>query len=142
MIPVDLEKLEQLAAQATPGPWSLVDARAFLDDEDFEIRNGQHCIGYGTSGADAAYIVGACNAVPELIARVRELEVVEEVLARNIADTAFCPLCLIKDCPQYDMGDIGMGAFEPELVDREQCKKSILAHARKGAKEKNEKQSA
>ena len=132
---LDLEKLERLAAQATPGPWEMVDARAFLDDEDFEIRNGQHCIGYGTSEADSAYIVAACNAVPELVARVRELEVVEESLARNLADTAFCPLCLIKDCPQYGNGDLGMGAFEPELVDREQCKKSIIAHARKGAKE-------
>ena len=71
---IDLEELERLAKAATPGPWEMVDARAFLDDEDFEIRNGGHCIGYGTSGKDAAYIVAACNAVPELIARVRELE--------------------------------------------------------------------
>ena len=67
--------------------------------------------------------------------RIRELEIVEESLGRNIADTAFCPLCLIKDCPQYHKGDLGMGAFDPESVDREQCKKSILAHAEKGAKE-------
>ena len=71
---IDLDELEQLAAQATPGPWRLVDARAFLDDEDFEIRNGQHCIGYGTSGANAAYIVAACNSLPELIAENRALQ--------------------------------------------------------------------
>lgn len=51
----------------------MVDATAFLDDEDFEIRNGQHCIGYGTNETDAAYIVGACNAAPELIAENRAL---------------------------------------------------------------------
>ena len=67
--------------------------------------------------------------------RIRELEIVEESLGRNIADTAFCPLCLLKDCPQYHKGDLGMGAFDPESVDREQCKKSVLAHAEKGAKE-------
>lgn len=71
---INLDELEQLAKAATPGPWEMVDARAFLDDEDFEIRNSQHCIGYGTSGADAAYIVAACSTVPELIARIRELE--------------------------------------------------------------------
>lgn len=70
---IDIEELERLAAQATPGPWKMVDARAFLDDEDYEIRNGQHCIGYGTAEDDAAYIVAACNAVPELIAENREL---------------------------------------------------------------------
>lgn len=62
---IDLEKLMKLHDAATPGPWEMVDARAFLDDEDFEIRNGQHCIGYGTSEADAQYIVAACNSVPE-----------------------------------------------------------------------------
>ena len=93
--------------------------------------------------ADQAYLatfasgdsVKAFEALRPLIARVRELEIVEESLARNLADMAFCPLCLIKDCPQYHKGDLGMGAFDPESVDREQCKKSILAHAEKGAKE-------
>lgn len=79
--------------------------------------------------------IKAFEALRPLVARVRELEIVEESLARNLADMAFCPLCLLKDCPQYGKGDLGMGAFEPELVDREQCKKSIIAHARSGAKE-------
>lgn len=79
--------------------------------------------------------VKAFEALRPLVERVRELEIVEESLARNLADTAFCPLCLLEDCPQYGKGDLGMGAFEPESVDREQCKKSILAHARKYAKE-------
>lgn len=87
------------------------------------------------SQRDGRQMVDAVEAVKHLVQRVRELEVVEESLARNLADIAFCPLCLIKDCPQYGKGDLGMGAFEPESVDREQCKKSIIAHARKYAKE-------
>lgn len=87
------------------------------------------------SQRDGRQMVDTVDAIKHLVQRVRELEVVEESLARNLADTALCPLCLIKDCPQYGKGDLGMGVFEPELVDREQCKKSIIAHARKGAKE-------
>lgn len=76
----DLDELEQLSRKATSLPWEMVDARAFLDDEDFEIRNGGHCIGYGTDEKDAAYIIASCNAVPELIRMVRELEKEKEQL--------------------------------------------------------------
>lgn len=102
---IDLEKLMKMHDAATPGPWAMVDARAFLDDEDFEIRNGQHCIGYGTSEADAQYGVAACNAVPELVERIRELEA--EIKRRDAyklaeicnacTDDRFCPY--IGPCP-------------------------------------------
>jgi hypothetical protein len=80
---INLEELERLAAQATPGPWKVVvsDKYTFtvaILPPDFpqtplvvRIRDEQ----------DAAYIVAACNAVPELIARVRELERQRETLA-------------------------------------------------------------
>lgn len=72
---IDIDELERLAKAATSLPWKMVDASAFLEDEDFEIRNGGHCIGYGTNEKDAAYIVAACNELPKLIKEIRDLEV-------------------------------------------------------------------
>lgn len=82
---IDLEGLERLAKEATPGPWKMVDARAFPEDEDFEISNSQYCICYGTSEADASYITAVCNAVPELIQRIRKLEAEADLLADRLA---------------------------------------------------------
>lgn len=84
---IDIDELMRLHAAATPGPWE-------VNIGDFESEDG-----YGTVTApyveadgkticvpfdrdpedendesDAAYIVAACNAVPELVARIRELE--------------------------------------------------------------------
>ena len=84
---IDLDELMRLHEAATPGPWE-------VNIGDFESEDG-----YGTvtapyveadgkticvpfdrgpddenDEADAAYIVAACNAVPELVARIRELE--------------------------------------------------------------------
>ena len=84
---IDLDELMRLREAATPGPWK-------VNIGDFESEDG-----YGTVTApyveadgkticvpfdrgpdddndedDAAYIVAACNAVPELVARIRELE--------------------------------------------------------------------
>ena len=75
---IDLDALEKLAAKATPGPWETLvtidwdkyvhtvrgDDGAFLFDLH-KARNGE---------ANAAYIVAACNAVPELIKMYREAD--------------------------------------------------------------------
>ena len=78
---IDLDELERLAKAATPGPWHKQGfdvyawqgkrrqfvartAPVVVSNRDFMSRNMN----------DPAYIVAACNAVPELIARVRELQ--------------------------------------------------------------------
>lgn len=78
---IDLDELERLAKAATPGPW--VDSglgliRPLKKTSEFvahcapivihSVKKLQQC------KANAAYIVAACNAVPELVARVRELK--------------------------------------------------------------------
>ena len=82
---IDLDELERLAKAATPGPWK--EGRHDM----FSIVEGAHAkyiyansipvaISTGEEKdcervlADARYIAAACNAVPELIARIRELE--------------------------------------------------------------------
>ena len=78
---VDLEKLERLAKNATPGQWANVGLghiRTAKKPDAFiaectpmlirSVKKLRQC------RANADYIVAACNAVPELIKRVRELE--------------------------------------------------------------------
>lgn len=66
----ELERLEGLAAKATPGPWA-------------EMNRGWYPMVYGPNGErvcravdnknDTIYIAAACNAVPSLVAEVRRL---------------------------------------------------------------------
>jgi len=63
----DLDELERLERAATPGPW-------------FEVKMGTVWLSVPMmagilAGSDAAFIASARNALPALIARVRELEV-------------------------------------------------------------------
>lgn len=84
---IDLDELERLHAAATPGPWYADDASAFADDEDFEIRTSTAPIAYGISMDDAHYIVAACNALPKLIERVREMDRQMVWLAKQVCDS-------------------------------------------------------
>lgn len=103
MMPDELEALEALAQGATAGPWKWDDNRNLVtvagmrmrwdrkkrrhvqaaDDELSDQRwpaasiladIGECGAGFFLNDADTAYIVAACNAVPSLIARIRELE--------------------------------------------------------------------
>lgn len=70
---IDLEELERLAKAATSGPWIHQQDECFLDVQEIRNPNGGAVADF-VSQNNASYIVAACNAVPELIARVRELE--------------------------------------------------------------------
>jgi hypothetical protein len=81
-----LDELERLLKAGTPGPWMLATSnswRRFVSKThtpvcepivqndghpDLHFRNG------GPDGPDAALITAAINALPELVARVREFE--------------------------------------------------------------------
>lgn len=120
-MPIDLEELERLAAQATPGPWfhttcDMVGTTESFFDEDFLCvcrtdvpEENKH------STDNAAYVVAACNAVPELIAenralqeRVQELEAQRAYLAKLLGDLCTaqkdgtCPL--FYACPASGFG--------------------------------------
>lgn len=70
---IDLDELMRLHAAATPGPWKV----ATWYGGYHTIRpkkEPEKSLGQIERKADAAYIVAACNAVPELVARIRKLE--------------------------------------------------------------------
>ena len=68
MTPLDLDALERLAAEAqvtAPLPWRVFEGTV-IDGDDVQVAE--------CSVAEADYIAAAANAVPALVARVRELE--------------------------------------------------------------------
>lgn len=107
---IDLEELERLAAQATPGPWFCKSVPG--------LGGGRHnrphifadgiCLPVASLSVikgeeDAAYITAACNAVPELIARVRELERQKDKLLGMYCNEMVCSWCWLDEvCPHFD----------------------------------------
>jgi hypothetical protein len=108
---IDLDELERLAAEATPGPWVIRHGDGWYNKHSYEIEasNESHVAEtlYAYNGeADAAYITAACNAVPELIAenralqeRVRELERQRVYLAKLLGD--LCTAQKDGQCPLF-----------------------------------------
>lgn len=73
---IDLDALMKLHDETTPGPWEHRMDTAFMEPDSHEIctTEGHDFIAGFVEPHDAAYIVAACNAVPALVERIRELE--------------------------------------------------------------------
>ena len=87
-----LDELERLAKAATPGPWSRYADIHIKTMDGWGIGFIHHPLRSREETVNnAAYIVAACNAVPELIARVRELERQREFFLKALNDNRLCP---------------------------------------------------
>ena len=84
---IDLEKLERLHAAATPGPWSRYADIHIKTMDGWGIGFIHHPLrSREETGNNVAYIVAACNALPALIERVRELERQKIFLASRLSE--------------------------------------------------------
>ena len=111
---IDLDKLMRLHAAATPGPWKVEKNHTAYDSWGDSVCYTQQCHNLDNN---LAYIVAACNAIPELVARIRELEA--EIKRRDAykaaeicnacTDDRFCPY--IGPCP---FGNKKRGDITPE----------------------------
>ena len=104
---VDIDKLEQLYKAATHLPWKVSD----IDDRYIVDASGKRELArvsmrYRPYPERAEYIVAACNAVPELIARVRELEKALIEVVKLEVPLPECAVCWDKDkCADRAHGD-------------------------------------
>lgn len=107
-----LAELERLAGEATPGPWVVAwngDGKvsgvtpaldAVHDGEVFFAKNLER----DGLARDCAYIVAACNAVPELVAEIKRLREYEAfvttcVECANQKRTPESDYCESEQCP-------------------------------------------
>lgn len=75
---IDLNELERLERAASKAPWEFRDGTAIADDGLPYVRGYSNDVHIGEHAPDAALIVAARNALPELIAAAREAERVRE----------------------------------------------------------------
>lgn len=84
-MPIDLEKLERLAKEATPGPW-----RVKCDNEicagEKKVHLAKVMLSYKEWESNAAYIVAACNALPDLIAELKAARAENADLKNQLRD--------------------------------------------------------
>jgi hypothetical protein len=85
MTPQDLDRLDELAAKATPGPWEALElsmpGEALLRmgaEQSFSTRQVQ------VRDADAAFIAAARTAIPALVAEVRRLRRRDAMLSESL----------------------------------------------------------
>ena len=93
---IDLDELMRLHEAATPGPWEHK-----IDDAFTTIHTIEPSVASYVSPANAAYIVAACNAVPELVARIRELEAelyeaVGYIISNESQSMIDCRICFFE----------------------------------------------
>jgi hypothetical protein len=75
--------------------------------------------------ADVQYIVAACNAVPELIAKVRKLERQRDFLLMR----GKTPACLLCDDCSYLVGEPCNWGCTAKLETRKKCLKKAVERA-------------
>ena len=121
---IDIDELERLVKAATPGPWFVTcncTGKTFYTIKIDRVYIGE-TLGVYNGEANAAYLVAACNAVPELIAetralqeRVQELERQRWHIASYLETVQMCEECpAYNDCPSTGM--LGAGACVDEII--------------------------
>lgn len=128
-----LSELLRLNHAATPGPWKV----ATWYGGYHTIRpkkEPEKSLGQIERKHDAAYIVAACNAVPELVSRIRELEeqLYEAVgcIITNESQTMLdCRICFFEQYCEY-----GKDHWKP---DPEMCRKAIMKYVTPEETEEN-----
>lgn len=83
---IDLDELMRLRAAATPGPWKAEKNHTAYDSWGDSVCYTQQCHNHDNN---LAYITAACNAVPELVARIRELEEQRDWMAQAADKDSF-----------------------------------------------------
>lgn len=119
---VNLDELMKLRNSATPGPWKHryawredVFAGSIKNEDGEDVSTDNH--------ADAEYICAACNAVPELVARIKHLEAqlyeaVGYIISNESQSMIDCRICFFERYCERKKDQ-----WKP---DYEMCRKAIM----------------
>lgn len=106
-----IEKLEALAAKATPGPWHISGTRGRLNLRGHIISvvpsedgdGGHVCDTLGTSDADAALIIALVN---DALPLIRKLQAENDALKAEVARLSKPEWFYNVEDPEYSGGDV------------------------------------
>lgn len=125
---IDLDELMRLHEAATPGPWKKMLPKVLVAEDTKNPYGIPICTAINDdnvqASADAAYICAACNAVPELVERIKHLEAqLYEAVGYIISDESQsmidCRICFFEQYCERKKDQ-----WKPSL---EMCRKAILS---------------
>lgn len=125
----DLDELMRLHDAATPGTWEHK-----IDDYFTTIHTIEPSVASYVSPANAAYICAACNGVPELVQRIRELEeqlyeAVGCIISNESQTMIDCRICFFEQYCEYGKDHCKRN---PEM-----CRKAIMKYVTSEETEEN-----
>lgn len=134
---IDLDELMRLREAATTGPWKVEEVSHVINDtvwfsEIIKTDDGridEKIVNQGAGKADAAYIVAACNAVPELVARIRELEAQRDWMAQAAANAGWHGVRVGKE---YMIDQARIAVSRAQAEQHECPTPEVSCHARDG----------
>ena len=131
---IDLDELLKLREAATSGPWEVEEVSHVINDtvwfsEIIKTGDDEKIVNQGAGKADAAYIVAACNAVPELVARIRELEAQRDWMAQAAANAGWYGVRVGKD---YMIDQARIAVSRAQAEQHECPTPEVSCHARDG----------
>jgi hypothetical protein len=97
----DLDYLDRLCSEATPGPWATIGCDKHLERVDLSC----FCVRASVDGKrirdvpDLLFIAAARTALPDLVAEVRRLRALLTEAVGALADLGACP---DADCPRCE----------------------------------------
>ena len=115
----ELEELERLAKNATPGPWEtkLIDNPYYFGGRPLWELTVDGCfVGESPNDVDAAYIVAACNAVSELITENLKFKKQNDFFLKALKENFMCPYSRCK----YDDGS-ELQEWECDAENNREC---------------------
>lgn len=138
----NIDELMKLRDAATPGPWrhkiaSKRDGMGFIwpfssiESEDPKaIQEEEETITSSITSADAAYIVEVCNAAPEMVRRIKELEKINEFFVEYLIANDGCPFTRCRymiqeseyddwDCPSSNPKECWIEAARASIEEEE-----------------------
>lgn len=139
---IDLDELMRLREAATPGPWrhkiaskrdgmgSIWPFSSIKSEDVRAIQEEEEIITSSITSANAAYIVAACNATPELVRRIKELERINEFFVEYLIANDGCPFTRCRyiiqeseyddwDCPASNPKECWIEAAMASIEDEE-----------------------
>lgn len=132
---VNLDKLMRLHAASSSGKWniSLVPDPEFPGVQIYRLYTGRRFLGeidtHFPGDPEAHYSVAACNAVPGLVARIRELEAERDWLAQAAANAGWYGVRVGKD---YMIDQARIAVSRAQAEQHECPTPEVSCHARDG----------
>lgn len=128
---INLDELMRLHAAATPGPWTVAFyTRVCSETKRKEVASCEEdAVPLKQREKNTAYIVAACNSVPELVSRIKHLEAQRDWMAQAAANAGWHGVRVGKE---YMIDQARIAVSRAQAEQHECPTPEVSCHARDG----------